>query len=180
MKDSFIMNYLRQLDYKLMRLINGLAKHSKWLDYLGIFAAVYLIWIMAAVALSVFFFVPKNINRLRYLLVLLASGVGGYLIATMIGLTYGRARPFLSFDGLNQLIATSFSHKSFPSSHATLAFALAFAVLMFNKPVGIVMIVLACLVAWGRVYVGVHYPLDVVAGAILGALVSLVVYKLLI
>lgn len=173
------MNFLRQLDYKLMRLINGAAKHSKWLDYLGIFAAVYLIWIMAAVALGLFFYIPKNINRLKYLMILLASSGASYLAATLFGFTYGRARPFVSFEGLNQLIATSFSHKSFPSSHATLAFALATAVLFFNRPLGILMLILAALVAWGRIYVGVHYPMDVLAGALLGVAVTALVYYLL-
>lgn len=173
------MNFLRQLDYKLMRLINGSAKHYKILDYFGVFCAVYLIWIMAAAAASLFFFIPKNINRLRYLLVLLASSASAYLISAIFGFIYGRARPFVGFAGLNQLIATSFSHKSFPSSHSTLAFALAFSVLMFNRPLGILMLILAILVAWGRVFVGVHYPLDILGGAILGGVVSLVVYRLL-
>ena len=173
------MDYLRQFDYKLMRLINGMAKQYKWLDYFGIFCAVYLIWFMAALALGMFFYVPKSINRLRYLMILLASSVGAYLAATLVGFTYGRARPFVSFGSLHQLIATSFSHKSFPSSHSTLAFALAFSVLMFNRPLGILMLILAVLVAWGRVYVGVHYPLDVLAGAFLGTGVSLIIYRLL-
>ncbi|HPV70382.1 MAG TPA: phosphatase PAP2 family protein [Candidatus Magasanikbacteria bacterium] len=174
------MNFLRQLDYRLMRLINGWAKHYKLLDYFGVFCAVYLIWIMVALALSLFFYIPKNINRLKYLFVLLASSVGAYLISAVFGFIYGRARPFVGFNGLNQLIATSFSHKSFPSSHSTLAFALAFSVLFFNRPLGILMLILAILVAWGRVFVGVHYPMDILGGAILGGLVSLVVYRLLV
>jgi len=174
------MNYLRQLDYKIMQAVNGLAKHYKWLDYVGVFCAVYLIWIMAAISLGLFFYIPKTVNRLKYLFVLVASGGGAYFIGSVIGFTYGRARPFVSFEGLNQLIATSFSHKSFPSSHATLAFALAMAVFMFNRPLGIVMLVLAVLVAWGRVYVGVHYPMDVIAGAVLGVVASYLFYRILL
>lgn len=174
------MDFLRQLDYKILRAINGMAKHYLWLDYFGIFCAVFLIWIMAALALGLFFYVPKSINRLKYLFVLLASGVGSYLLSALVGFGYGRARPFVGFASLHQLIATSFSHKSFPSSHATIAFALATAVFCFNKPWGILMLILAFLVAWGRVFVGVHYPFDVLAGALLGVVTSIFVYWLII
>ncbi|OGH85063.1 MAG: hypothetical protein A2294_01580 [Candidatus Magasanikbacteria bacterium RIFOXYB2_FULL_38_10] len=163
-----------------MRSINKISLHFPWLDYFGIFCAVFLIWLMAALALGVFFYVPKSLNRLKYLFVLLASGAGSYFLSALVGFGYGRARPFVGFADLHQLIATSFSHKSFPSSHATIAFALATAVFCFNKPWGILMFVLAILVAWGRVFVGVHYPFDVLAGALLGMLTSLIIYRLII
>lgn len=171
--------FLRQWDYKLFHLINGLAKRWRWLDYGGIFCAVYLIWLMAAVALIFFWHLPAQINRLRYLFTLFASTAVAYGLSALIGFAYGRARPFVDLDGARQLITTSFFHKSFPSSHATAAFALAFTVLWFNRPWGIVMLVLAALVAWGRVFVGVHYPLDVAAGAILGGAVSYIMYRII-
>lgn len=167
----------RQFDYKLFHWINGWAKTSRYLDYFGIFCAVYLIWLMAAIALGYFWFAPKIINRLRYFFTLLVSVGGSYLISALIGFGYGRGRPFASFNDVQQLIATSFFHKSFPSSHATVAFALAFTVLWFDRPLGFIMLILALLIAWGRVFVGVHYPLDVLAGAILGGTVSWLIYK---
>jgi len=169
-----------QLDYKIFHWVNNAARASKYLDYFGIFCAVYLIWLIAALALGYFYFAPKIINRLRYLFALFASVGGAYLISALIGFGYGRTRPFASLNDVHQLIATSFFHKSFPSSHATVAFALAFTVFWFNRPLGLVMLVLACLVTWGRVFVGVHYPMDVAAGAILGGVMSLVIYKILI
>lgn len=171
--------FLRQLDYKLFNLINGLAKRWRWLDYCGIFCAVYLIWFMAVISLIFFWYLPTQINRLRYLFTLFASTVGAYALSAAIGFAYGRARPFVDLEGARQLITTSFFHKSFPSSHATVAFALAFTVLWFNRPWGIVMLVLAALVAWGRVFVGVHYPMDVAAGAILGGAVSYIMYRII-
>lgn len=171
--------FLRHWDYKLFHLINGLAKRWRWLDYCGIFCAVYLIWLMAAAALVFFWYLPAQINRWRYLFTLLASSASAYAVSAFIGFTYGRARPFVDLDGARQLITTSFFHKSFPSSHATLAFALAFTVLWFNRPLGIVMLILAAAVAWGRVFVGVHYPVDVAAGAILGGMMSYIMYRII-
>lgn len=171
--------FLRQLDYKLFHFINGLAKRWRWLDYGGIFCAVYLIWFMAIAALIFFWHLPAQINRWRYLFTLLASSASAYAVSAIIGFAYGRARPFVDLDGARQLITTSFFHKSFPSSHATLAFALAFTVLWFDRPLGIVMLILAILVSWGRVFVGVHYPLDVMTGAILGGVISYLAYRII-
>lgn len=171
---------LRQFDYKMFHWINGAAKVSKYLDYFGVFCAVFLIWFIAALALSYFFCASKIINRLRYFFILFASVGSSYLISALIGFGYGRARPFASLTDAHQLIATSFFHKSFPSSHATVAFALAFTVFWFNRPLGVILLALAFLVAWGRVFVGVHYPFDVVVGAFLGGIVSYVIFKIIV
>lgn len=195
--------WLQQIDFKLFRLFNGLAGRYRWLDYFGIFCAVYLIWLMAAAALAIFWFNPSGVfgpasqgvalwkkifrgqffneelKRFKYLFCLLAAGASAYLINLLIGFIFARIRPFGGLDGVHQLISTSFLHKSFPSSHATIAFALAFTVFWFNKSWGAPLLLAALLVGWGRVYVGVHYPLDVAVGAVLGGVASYLVYRLI-
>lgn len=168
------------LDLYFFRAINGLAKRWLWMDYVGIFCAVYLIWFMAAAALVFFWHLPTQINRLRYLFTLLAAAVGSYALSALFGFFAGRARPFVGLNDIHQLITTTFFHKSFPSSHATVAFALAFTVFLFNKQWGAVMLGAAVLVALGRVYVGVHYPIDVIAGAVLGIAAGYLIFKLII
>jgi undecaprenyl-diphosphatase len=64
---------------------------------------------------------------------------------------------------------------SFPSDHATAAFALAVAVFMYHRRAGWLMLAMAAVVAVGRVAVGTHYPGDVLAGAMLGSAAALVV-----
>jgi undecaprenyl-diphosphatase len=61
------------------------------------------------------------------------------------------------------------SDHSFPSGHAAGSFAFAFFVLAFHRRAGVWLVALASAVAWSRVALGVHYPSDVVAGAILGS-----------
>lgn len=191
-------------DLKLFYFVNGLAKRWRLLDYFGIFCAVYLIWLMVAAVLAIFWFNPsgffgpanqgvslwrkifrgqffkEELARCKYLLCLLASSAVAYLINLLLGLAFVRTRPFGGIDGVHQLITTSFLYKSFPSSHATVAFALAFTVFWFNKSWGIPLLIAAFLVGWGRIYVGVHYPLDVAIGAVLGGAVSYVVYRIII
>ncbi|MEV0806485.1 phosphatase PAP2 family protein [Micromonospora sp. NPDC050200] len=62
---------------------------------------------------------------------------------------------------------------SFPSNHATIAGALAAATLLLSRRLGLVAVPLALFAALSRVFVGVHYPHDVAAGLLLGALVTL-------
>ncbi|MEU4424682.1 phosphatase PAP2 family protein [Actinoplanes sp. NPDC024001] len=67
---------------------------------------------------------------------------------------------------------------SFPSNHATVAGALAVAILLVSPRLGLLAVPVAALVAFSRVFVGVHYPHDVVAGFLLGAVVTAVVVVL--
>ncbi|UZM96955.1 phosphatase PAP2 family protein [Lysinibacillus sp. MHQ-1] len=68
---------------------------------------------------------------------------------------------------------------SFPSNHAAGAFALAFALLWKRKKIGAVLLVMACLMALSRIFIGVHYPLDVLAGACIGLGVTYIVMWLI-
>jgi undecaprenyl-diphosphatase len=63
---------------------------------------------------------------------------------------------------------------SFPSGHATTSFAAAATLARFvpRKWIAVALYVLAALIAWSRVYVGAHYPLDVLGGAVLGLLIA--------
>ncbi len=83
-----------------------------------------------------------------------------------------RPRPFLVIEGLKTLSGRPKSF-AFPSGHACAAFAAAYAIThCFRKKSGLIYIV-AALIAIARVYVGVHYPSDVVVGALIGTLGSI-------
>ena len=102
-----------------------------------------------------------------------AAGIG-YLLRTLLGNIIARVRPYEAGDVVH-LLNGGASGYSFPSGHATAAFAIACAVLPDRPVLGLLLLIAAFLVSAGRVMVGVHYPLDVVGGAILGALVAGVV-----
>jgi undecaprenyl-diphosphatase len=68
---------------------------------------------------------------------------------------------------------------SFPSDHSTVSFAIAFAVVMFDPVAGAIFLVIAAIIAVGRLFIGAHYPSDVLAGFVIGGLAALVVVRLL-
>ena len=90
-----------------------------------------------------------------------------------------RPRPFEALEGVKVKHAWSAPGRSFPSGHSSLAFSIATIVsLQYGKAsVSVPLFVWATLTAYGRVYLGVHYPTDVLAGAVLGTGVSLLVWQ---
>ncbi len=89
-----------------------------------------------------------------------------------------RARPFDTYSDIIPLIAKPTDY-SFASGHTTCSFAAAGVLCRFlNKPLAAVTVIYAALVAFSRLYLGVHYPSDVLVGFIIGFCGSLLIYYL--
>jgi len=84
-----------------------------------------------------------------------------------------RPRPYLAHPGALHLYVSRSTDPSFPSDHATAAFAIAVAIFLRNRRWGIAALIMASVLAAGRIFVGAHYPSDVIAGAALGSAAAL-------
>ena len=130
-----------------------------------------LIWIIITVLLLI----PKKSRRagICSALALVASlCVTNFFLKNYVA----RVRPYEVVEGLTSLLGPV-GEWSFPSGHASSGFAPAAAIYKSRpKRVGVPCIILAALLAWSRLYVGVHYPSDVIGGAIIGVLLGLIVF----
>lgn len=166
------------MDNTIYLTINRFAVHTKYLNNFAKLYADYGIVIYALVILIAWFLARKS-NNLRSEAILIFT-----VVATLISLGIGqiishivaRQRPYVFHQHAQVLISRS-SDFTFPSDHATGVAALATGLYFLNKKLGIAAWLLAVLMAFTRIYVGVHYPSDVLGGLILGACVVTILHK---
>jgi undecaprenyl-diphosphatase len=131
---------------------------------------------LIVIGVALLFLIPWRTNRVdrrRGAVAATAAAGLALLIAQPIANAIDRARPFVAHPSQSHLLVGRSTDPSFPSDHATGAFAIAVAIWLYDRTLGTVFVALAVLMSFARVYVGVHYPGDVVGGAILGAAVAL-------
>lgn len=126
-----------------------------------------MIWIAATVALLI----PKKTRKIGIMSAVALLGsllINNNIVKNIVQ----RPRPFVTFTDLRIIIPTP-SEFSFPSGHTSSSFAAA-AVFYRHLPkkLGLPSVILAGLIGFSRLYVGVHYPTDVIAGIIMGILLS--------
>lgn len=91
----------------------------------------------------------------------------------MISHLWERPRPYIAHPDIAHLFISPSMDPSFPSDHATAAFAIAVAIFLRSRKLGLLALGMATVLAVGRVTVGTHYPGDVLGGAVLGSLCAL-------
>ena len=97
-----------------------------------------------------------------------AAALGLIVNQVVSHLLWDRARPYEAHPhGIVPLLSPS-ADPSFPSDHATAAFAIAFGIFFVHRRAGWVFLAMASLIAASRVLTGMHYPSDVIAGAVIG------------
>ncbi len=126
------------------------------------------VWLAIAVALAVLW------RRPEIVLWVAVAGLTADLLSYGMREAVGRPRPPLAHPHPKPLVATP-HNGSFPSGHTSISFACATVLAAIAPKLALPCFVLAAAIGFSRIYVGVHYPLDVIGGAALGVLVGLVV-----
>ena len=158
------------LDWNLFVAINSLAGHSLWLDAAGSFLAEDAFLLFGLLLVALWFLPgglePRRARQVRVANVTLVPCGCAALCASHRPLLY-RPRPFIT-HAVTQLISHP-PDSSFPSDHTALAFSLVVALWPVLGGAQWFWLAWGVLIGLARVFVGVHFPTDVLGGAILGA-----------
>lgn len=161
---------LQNLDTRLFDLLTAGPEAPAWLVSAASVIAIAVVPVVALILLVVWI---KGWSR-PALLDAVAGGLAGLGVVQVIGVLAYRPRPFEIGLGLN--LMNHAPENSFPSDHATLMFALGVSLTMSPlRKAGLFLLHLGLAVGWGRVYLGAHFPFDILGGAVIGAACALAV-----
>jgi undecaprenyl-diphosphatase len=164
------------MDLTLYKFLNGLAiDHDGFEDALRFFALEAQFFFMALLAILFLAFGKwRSINGRHGVAAAGFSALLALGAAQVISHLWDRPRPYVAHPTEAHLFIAPSPDPSFPSDHATAAFAIAFAIGLRHRAAGAIALVMAVVVSVARVAVGTHYPSDVLGGAVLGALAAIV------
>lgn len=153
------------LNFYIFKTINNWAGKHLWLDTLGIFFAQYFEYILIFFLLL---FLVKNFKK--HLPMVLKAFFGAVLakeiFVDVIRQVLPKPRPFI--ENQIYLLIDHAVTPAFPSAHAAFYFAIATIVYLHNKKMGFLFFGGAFLISIARVFSGVHWPLDILAGSLIG------------
>ncbi|MDE3101591.1 MAG: phosphatase PAP2 family protein [Chloroflexota bacterium] len=164
------------MDYRIEQWINGAAGRAPLADTAMIavaagaeaaFIALVVVWYLIG------WWRRDPADREGAIAALLAAG-GALAVNVVLGHVWDRPRPFVAHPATVHLLLAHGTDSSFPSDHAAAGFAIAAVFFAVHRRWGLVALAAAALTAYARVYVGDHYPGDVLAGAAVGVAVALI------
>lgn len=167
------------MDWRLYKAIYDVSLHHHWVGTLFSDIEKVSIPAMVLITAALWFFSRPGGDRKWKLACgsAFASAALAYLVAFVIHHVWARPRPYATHHIAHPWSNTT--DASFPSDHASVSYAIAFAVLAFDPIAGAIFIVVATIIAVGRLFIGAHYPSDVVMGLVIGLLAAGVVVRLL-
>ena len=165
------------MNQTIFQYLNSFAGQSEWLDGAIVFSAETL-GIILLLGLVIFLFSHEHGKRQGFnnIVVILGAAFFAWGITEIINKVYPSPRPFLVLDDVNKLINHG-GMDSFPSGHATFFSAIATAHYFYHKKIAIFYALGALIIGVARVAAGIHWPVDIVAGYIIGGVVAVFWYS---
>lgn len=160
------MNTILSIDQQIFLWINHVP-HSMISDtvakFFSLIGSVGLIWFVIGIVL---FIREERKHHMFFVPIMSAGGLSYVLVEWMMKPFVARVRPTVEIGAI--IVGDPKTDYSFPSGHATIAFAMAVVLSSYEPTLKWFFYALAFCISLSRVYIGVHYPFDVVAGGILG------------
>lgn len=174
-----MVDFLYQIDLKVFYFINGTLSNP-FFDKLFPFITDLKNWYLVYLIFFLYLIIHgKKLDRITILSVMVMILVSDQLSSHLLKNFFSRIRPCNVLENVNLLVTCTESY-SFPSSHAVNNFA---AAVLFSKiypKYKIWFFTIAILLAFSRPYVGVHYPSDVIGGALIGSLIGFIFARLVL
>lgn len=163
------------INLEIFNRINRLQGRNKWLDSFaragGEWGVVAMFgWFVASIFISC---TTSSRSVFWYLIIYICVVLIGWLLDLGIGFLVKKPRPEVSNPDSKQLFKPLMNWKSFPSDHAMATFLMFFLALVFGLPGVWSLLILALWVAFGRIYAGVHYPIDILGGVTVAVCLSI-------
>ncbi len=155
----------------IFRYLNSFAGQSQWLDIAIMFSAETLgVILLLGLVIFLFYHEHKEIGFHNVVVVLGAIFIA-WGVSWVIKHVYPSPRPFIALENVTKLIDHG-GMDSFPSGHATFFSAMATILYFYHKKIALFYALGAVLIGLSRVVAGIHWPLDILVGYILGGVVA--------
>ena len=173
---------LADADKAIFLWINALVGRAPAVDAaMSVVASDYLAPVCMGLTLVALWFVGRDApQRMRYqigMFTALTAMALSSLVVFICNALFFRPRPFDGLDGVSLLFYQP-TDSSFPSNSASVAFAIAAGVWCVNRRIGYALFAAAILYGFSRVYVGVHYPADILGGVVIALVVTALTLRL--
>jgi undecaprenyl-diphosphatase len=161
------------MNNKAFNIINGLSGRCTPIDLLMIVISNKIRYIFVFVLIVMWF--RNDSNKKAAENAVKSSGIT-LIIHIIIKLVYFKPRPFMK-RRVGILIPAKMD-STFPSKHTLLVFAISTSIFLYNRVLGSIMMVLAGLTGFSRIWVGHHYPSDIIGSAFIGTMTSIIFDKI--
>jgi undecaprenyl-diphosphatase len=163
---SSLLDRFDAAEYRLCRRLNRSVERTGVRVFFGVASRLGdgVVWYVLVLALPFLY----GSEGLRVGAIMLSSGAAGLALYKLLKHTFVRERPFIRYAGIS-LAGAPLDRYSFPSGHTLHAVAFTWQGCAAFPELGILLVPLACAIAASRVVLGLHYPTDVLAGALIGA-----------
>ena len=173
-----MLEQLISLDKKLMVFFNKTISNSFFDIIMPIITNQNFLASIALVLILYLVIYSGIKGRITILILIVAAGFSDAICAQIIKPWVGRIRPSYEFIDFINLLVSKGGKWSFPSNHAANSFAFATTLSYFYNQYKKPLYFSACTIAFSRVYVGVHYPVDIIAGSLFGYTITWIVLSI--
>ena len=167
---------MMNIDLFLTQFINQFAGKSACLDDTAIFFGKYFEYFLLFFLLL---FLAKSFKKYWPMVVQAFSAaiLSRFVITNIIRWLFPRPRPFVELH-FNPLINQNPAEASFPSGHAAFYFAVSIIIYSYNKKAGFLFFLASFLISFSRIFCGLHWPSDILGGAVIGIISGIIILKL--